>query len=214
MSQRAESSGLRLGLLLFAAIAVMMAVDLVSDFSQGTDVGHIVVEGTVMALAGAGALLLGTRLVRLGREAERLRETTRVLRGETVELRGEATDLREQLDRLREQAEHWREEAHQALEGLGAAIDRQFERWGLTPAERDVGLLLLKGLSHKEVATARGVSERTVRQQARALYKKAGLSGRADLSAYFLEDLLLPAPGGGLPETQRDREGEQATKPR
>jgi len=51
---------------------------------------------------------------------------------------------------------------------------------------------LLKGLSHREIADIRGVSERTVRQQSRALYRKAGLSGRADLAAYFLEDLLLP----------------------
>ncbi len=36
-------------------------------------------------------------------------------------------------------------------------------------------------------------SERTVRQQARAIYGKANLSGRAALSAFFLEDLLLPA---------------------
>ncbi len=46
----------------------------------------------------------------------------------------------------------------------------------------------------KEVATARGVSERTARQQATAVYQKSGLSGRADLAAFFLEDLLLPTP--------------------
>ena len=38
----------------------------------------------------------------------------------------------------------------------------------------------------------RQTSERTIREQARALYRKSGLSGRAELSAYFLEDLLLP----------------------
>jgi DNA-binding NarL/FixJ family response regulator len=55
-----------------------------------------------------------------------------------------------------------------------------------------VALLLLKGLSHKEVAGLREVSETTVRQQARAIYRKAGLSGRHDLAAFFLEDLLGP----------------------
>ncbi len=58
-----------------------------------------------------------------------------------------------------------------------------------------MGLLLLKGLSHQEVADVRNVSERTVRQQARSLYRKAGLTGRADLAAYFLEDLLGPRGG-------------------
>lgn len=76
--------------------------------------------------------------------------------------------------------------------GLGQAIDEQFDRWHLSPAEKEVGLLLLKGLSHKEVAEARAVTEATARQQARAVYKKAGLSGRHDLAAFFLEDLMLP----------------------
>ena len=53
-------------------------------------------------------------------------------------------------------------------------------------------MFLLKGLSHKEVAYARGVSEATARQQAGAVYKKAGLLGRHDLAAFFLEELALP----------------------
>ncbi len=31
-----------------------------------------------------------------------------------------------------------------------------------------------------------------MRQHAVAVYRKSGLSGRAELSAFFLEDLLLP----------------------
>ena len=45
---------------------------------------------------------------------------------------------------------------------------------------------------HKEIASARSITEATARQQARAVYKKAGLGGRNDLAAFFLEDLLLP----------------------
>ena len=103
-----------------------------------------------------------------------------------------ARSVRDHLADVRAEAERWRAEAKEALDGLGVAIDAQFERWSLSSAEREVGLLLLKGLSHQEIADVRGVSERTARQQARAVYKKAGLSGRAELSAYFLEDLLLP----------------------
>lgn len=43
----------------------------------------------------------------------------------------------------------------------------------------------------KEVAEVRGASERTVRKQAQAVYAKAGLGNRAELSAFFLEDLLV-----------------------
>jgi DNA-binding NarL/FixJ family response regulator len=53
-------------------------------------------------------------------------------------------------------------------------------------------LLLLKGLSHREIGELRRTSEATVRQQALAVYRKAGLRGRTELSAFFLEDLLLP----------------------
>lgn len=61
-----------------------------------------------------------------------------------------------------------------------------------TPTEKQVALLLLKGLGLREAADVLGRSERTVRQHAVAVYKKSGLSGRAELSAFFLEDLLLP----------------------
>lgn len=89
----------------------------------------------------------------------------------------------------------WRRRAENALHGLGAAIDDQFTQWQLTPAEKETALLLLKGLSHREVASVCGRSERTVRQHAIAVYRKSGLAGRAELSACFLEDLMLPAPG-------------------
>ncbi|HEX5687410.1 MAG TPA: helix-turn-helix transcriptional regulator [Ideonella sp.] len=100
------------------------------------------------------------------------------------------------LDEARQQGERWRADSHLLLNGLSEAIDLQFRRWSLTEAERQVAMLLLKGLSSKEIAVMRQSSERTVREQARAVYAKAGLSGRAALSAYFLEDLLAPSAQG------------------
>jgi len=96
------------------------------------------------------------------------------------------------LDVARIQGRQWRDETRALLKGLGEAIDRQFLTWELTEAERDVGLLILKGLSLREIAAVRVTSERTIRAQARSIYAKAGLSGRAALSAFFLEDLLAP----------------------
>jgi DNA-binding CsgD family transcriptional regulator len=101
-------------------------------------------------------------------------------------------DLRAQVARLREGDRQWRADLANHFQELGAAIERQFAAWGCTRAEQEVGLLLLKGFSHKEIARFRGGSEATVRQQAAAIYQKAGLPGRAALSAYFLEELLLP----------------------
>ncbi len=61
-----------------------------------------------------------------------------------------------------------------------------------SPADLEAALALLKGLSHKTIAKWSGRSERTVRQHAVAVYRKSGLEGRAELSAFFLEGLLLP----------------------
>jgi len=88
----------------------------------------------------------------------------------------------------------WRAHAEQALQGLAAEVARQFEGWGLTTTERETALLLLKGFSHKQIAALSGRSERTVRQHAVAVYEKSGLAGRAELSGFFLGDLLLPDP--------------------
>jgi DNA-binding CsgD family transcriptional regulator len=78
------------------------------------------------------------------------------------------------------------------LAGLKGAMDKQFQAWGMTAAEREVGLLMLKGLSHKEIAALRATTDATVRQQAQSIYRKAGLPGKTAFSAYFLEDLFVP----------------------
>ena len=93
----------------------------------------------------------------------------------------------------RREAEAWRAQAEELLAGVGSVVEQQFEAWQLSPAEREVAMLLLKGLSFKEIAAVRETSERTSRDQARAVYRKAGVAGRAELSAWFIEDLLPPA---------------------
>jgi len=90
----------------------------------------------------------------------------------------------------------WRGRTEKLLRGLGVEIDVQFRIWGLTRAESDTALMVLKGYEHKEIAAIQNKSERTVRQHARAVYRKSGLASRAELSAFFLEDLLLPADVG------------------
>ncbi|MCB2129484.1 MAG: response regulator transcription factor [Rhodobacteraceae bacterium] len=73
---------------------------------------------------------------------------------------------------------------------LAEVIDRQFEAWRLTPAERDVGLLALKGFDIAEIAELRNAAQGTVRAQMTAIYSKSGLSGRAQFAAFFVEDLM------------------------
>lgn len=101
--------------------------------------------------------------------------------------------LREALDRAATEARNRAAELENALNGIAALIGREFARWDLSSAEREIAMLMLKGMSLKQIARMRETSERTVRQQAQAIYRKAGIEGRHDLSAHFLEDLLKPA---------------------
>lgn len=157
---------------LYLALAfVFLTVDPVMDMRDGESLSHVLVE-----LFFAGVTLAGLLALLWDQRRERQRRSS---------LEADLQDAHSDVAR-------WRSEAQGLLEGLGQAIDRQFQRWHLTPAECAVGILLLKGLSHKEVAEARQTSERTVRQQAREIYRKSGTGGRAELSAWFLEDLLLP----------------------
>ena len=157
---------------MLALIAVLMAVDTVIDYRQSGSFAAQTFEILVFLAALGGIALHSWQLASARSKSDRLDK---------------------ELAATRAEAHRWSQEAKDVLKGLGAAIDSQFEKWGLTPAERDIALLQLKGLRHKEIAELRKTSERTVRQQALAVYRKAGLSGRTDLAAFFLEDLLLPS---------------------
>ena len=161
-----------------AAMTLLVIFDLATDASGGSTTFHLIVEGAVIAIGSVATVRLALGVRRLARDARELRE--------------QANTLALNLDASRLEAERWRRDARNLIEGLGAAIDKQFEAWALSPAEQEIARLLLKGLSHKEIAEVRHVSENTVRQQAQASYRKAGLSGRNDLAAFFLEDLLAP----------------------
>ncbi|MGF1612927.1 MAG: helix-turn-helix transcriptional regulator [Gammaproteobacteria bacterium] len=161
---RQEQWSARVAAALFGVIALFIVSDLIVDYHAGASWRHLAVELVVLLVAGGGIAFLW-------RQFEQAR-----------------SDLAE----ARIEAERWRKENHELIQGLGFAIARQFTSWQLTKAEAEVALLILKGLSHKEIAEIRQTSERTIREQARAVYRKAGLSGRSSLSAFFLEDLLLP----------------------
>lgn len=156
---------------LFGVIAFLIAADLASDYFSRHGPSHFALE-----VVAGGLALLGVGL--FARHAWSVHKT--------------ADDLERDLAALERDAQRWREEAQQSLDGLGAAIDREFAKWSLTEAERDVALLLLKGLTHKEIASRRRTGEGTVRQQALAIYRKAGLGGRSNLAAFFLQGLTLP----------------------
>lgn len=73
---------------------------------------------------------------------------------------------------------------------MQALIDGFFSEWRLSDAERDVALLLLKGLDNDSIASIRGTASGTVRAQCARIYAKAGVDGRSQLMSVFMEELL------------------------
>ena len=178
--ERSASGGppdLRVRLAVFAALAAVVvggAVDLWMDAPTTLRSPHVLFEGALVLYS----LGLSAYLLRRWRRASRsLRRTE------------------ERLEAREAERDAWRRRARSLLRGLGEEIDRQFEAWELTPSEKEVALLLIKGYSHKRIADMTGRAERTARQHAGSVYDKAGLSGRAELAAFFLEDLMLPREG-------------------
>ncbi|HKU60056.1 MAG TPA: helix-turn-helix transcriptional regulator [Gemmatimonadales bacterium] len=162
--------------LLLLAIVVGSAVDLMMDAPEDWGSFHVLYELALIS----GALGLVAWLWRGWGRAE-----------------ASAGALRRTLAERQAERDAWRRRAERALDGLGRAVDEQFGVWQLTPSEREVALLLLKGHGHKQIAAATGRSERTVRQHAVAVYQKSGLQGRAELAGFFLEDLKSLASSGG-----------------
>lgn len=155
-----------------AIVALLSATDLYLDAPKDWWTPHVLIELSIVTLSiGFGFYLwAGWRRTAVGLGA-----------------------ANQSLIARNAEAAAWRAQALTALSGLGQAIDAQFTAWQLTPAERDVGLHLLRGLGHKQVAALTDRSERTVRQHAVALYQKSGLRGRAELAAFFLEGVELPS---------------------
>ncbi len=69
-------------------------------------------------------------------------------------------------------------------------LNQNFADWALTPSERDVALLAIKGLSLAEIAEIRNTKQGTIKAQCNAIYQKAGVSGRPQLLSLFIEELM------------------------
>ncbi len=169
MSER--SIRLRWTLIAIAAFALLMGIEVLTEDEE---LDLVDLAGDAVSTALLVACATGVSM----------------LAGRFQDEREEKQGLIRDVQMARAEGAAWRERAQGYLSGLGEEIEKQFEVWTLTAAEREVGLLMLKGFSHREVASLRGTTEATVRHQARAVYQKSGMPGRSSFCAYFLEDLL------------------------
>lgn len=110
-----------------------------------------------------------------------------------------AFELRYLLQLLRRKA-HLERQLSEAARAFHEVVAARFRDWALTPAEEDVALFTLKGLSIPEIAGLRGTAEGTVKSHLNAIYRKAGATGRGAFLSLFIEDLMESRPVPVLPQ--------------
>jgi len=80
------------------------------------------------------------------------------------------------------------------LSAIRADFDRMMRRrftdWGLSPAERDVALLTVRGLKIADIAEMRGAHQGTIKSQLSTIFRKSGVSNRTEFVASFIDELL------------------------
>jgi DNA-binding CsgD family transcriptional regulator len=159
-------------ILLCIIVFTLILLDIVGDYQDGIALGHIIIELLILLASVVGIIYFGWFYFQL--------------------TQSRISHLKRDLDAAHQQAKQWQDANRDLVAGLSKQILKQFDQWQLTKSETEVGMLILKGLSHQQIADIRATSERTIRDQARAIYRKSGLAGRSELSAFFLEDLLPP----------------------
>ena len=167
--------------MLLIAILVLIAIpytiefihEIQEDYHSNLDL-LVQVGVMLLALAGIGFLIWDIR--QRQQEMEGLRQQLTVTRSDLHHARSDLQEINSKLQ--------------QASRQYAQVIQEQLTAWEFTPSEKEVALLLLKGLSFEEIATVRDTKEKTVRQQATAIYRKSGLNGRHEFAAWFFEDFL------------------------
>jgi DNA-binding CsgD family transcriptional regulator len=95
-------------------------------------------------------------------------------------------ELRDLLDRMAAMAFGIRAARGEMIK----LIDAFFDQWRLTPSEREIALLVLKGIDNESIARMRGTAQGTVRAQCTGIYAKANVDSRAQFLSIFMEELL------------------------
>ena len=156
-------------IIILIIIMTLNALDVFVDIGLGVPMWHIVQESSLVLLSAIGAILL---VLHMRKKNKHLHELANNLAHANKQVASLSSKIEEERKRY------------------SLIIKSQFDQWQLTAGEQQVALLLLKGLTLKEIASVRETKEMTVRQQASSIYSKSGLTGRHEFSAWFLEDFL------------------------
>lgn len=154
---------------LLMIIMVLNFFDVLTDISLGVPIWHIFSESLIVAISGIGAIFLIKEIYAKTSNVAKLKKELMISDDKLKNISAEMMNARTQYAEV---------------------IHSQFEQWSLTKSEQEVAMLLLKGLSFREISSLRNTKEKTVRQQASLIYNKVGVQGRHEFAAWFLEDFM------------------------
>lgn len=95
-----------------------------------------------------------------------------------------------EIRKIMRRSQHMQVQLDAASGAFFTLVEAHFDVWSLTPSERDVALLAIKGLSIAEIAEVRQTKEGTIKAQCNAIYRKADVTGRPQLLSLFIEELM------------------------
>lgn len=105
-----------------------------------------------------------------------------------------AMTLRAYLRLLQAQAARSRETIQMLRGHFDEVLNGKFEEWGLTAAERDVTLLIIRGLSVADIAAARNTAQGTIKAQSTSIFRKIGVGSKGELMSTIIDEFLDVGP--------------------
>lgn len=69
-------------------------------------------------------------------------------------------------------------------------LHEKFEDWSLTEAERDVTLLIIRGLSIANIAETRNTAQGTIKAQSSSIFRKIGVGSKTELMSVIIDEFL------------------------
>lgn len=165
-----DSLKFKTGFTIFAVLfTAMFCLDLYVDYQNKTDTLHLVLEIALMLLVIVTTIYLW------------------------VFFRKDIIKKQTRIDSLDQKLSHFQNEYKDALSSLSQGILKQLDHWKLSASEKKVAIALIRGYPIKQIAAILNRQERTIRNQATSIYDKTQMTGRNDLAAFFLSE-ILPDP--------------------
>lgn len=156
--------------IIFILLSLVLAGDIYEDVQEGSSLSHVIKESLIMVLGLIGLIVLWAKYF--------------IAKSSNI-------DFKVNIEKIKTDLIHYKSETLHLSQGLGDKINDQLVEWKFTKSEKDIALLLMKGLSTRDISIARDSSEKTIKQHCTNLYQKANIKGRSELSAFFLEDILI-----------------------